>query len=31
MKEFIKDVNILFYKLADYYGINTSRWPLLKF
>lgn len=29
MKAFIEDVNILFYKLADYYGINTSRWPLL--
>lgn len=27
MKKFIKDLNILFHKISDYYGINTTRWP----
>ncbi|MEE3670574.1 AAA family ATPase [Actinobacillus pleuropneumoniae] len=27
MKEFIKDLNILFHNLSDYYGIHSARWP----
>lgn len=29
MKGFIKDLNILFHNLADYYGIHTAYWPRL--
>lgn len=27
MQEFIKNLNILFHNLSDYYGIHTTRWP----
>lgn len=27
MKGFIKDLNTLFYKISDYYGVNKKRWP----
>lgn len=27
MKNFIKNLNILFHRVSSYYGINTTRWP----